>query len=204
MESFLGTWIPSVNGHLALCVTGQHPPWLRLVMPIKYWFGLFEYFCMAVIRQILVRENQKLDADEKAAMEGANRARVEEAAKLEGITFEKAMERRKGYRYLYWSWTCILAQFSFWLRFLYNPLTGSVWPCTYYLTPGNIIQCTFEELEGNPLMPTPIYKPLPPHSAWAENSDRTPTHSGFENTGMELAIVTSSSRPLERIYSQCE
>ena len=70
-------------------------------MPIKYWFGLFEYFCMAVIRQILVRENQKLDADEKAAMEGANRARVEEAAKLEGITFEKAMERRKGYRYLY-------------------------------------------------------------------------------------------------------
>jgi hypothetical protein len=34
-------------------------------------------------------------------MEGVNRARVEEAARLEGITFEEAMERRKGYRYLY-------------------------------------------------------------------------------------------------------
>ncbi|PPQ78121.1 hypothetical protein CVT25_015646 [Psilocybe cyanescens] len=54
-----------------------------------------------VIRQILVRENKKLDADEKAAMEGADRTRVEEAAKLEGLTFEQAMERRKGYRYLY-------------------------------------------------------------------------------------------------------
>lgn len=50
---------------------------------------------------MLVRENRKLDADEKAAMEGANRTRVEEAARLEGITFEQAMERRKGYRFLY-------------------------------------------------------------------------------------------------------
>jgi len=54
-----------------------------------------------LIRQILVRENRKLDADEKAAMEGANRLRVEEAARLEGITFEEAMEKRKGFRYLY-------------------------------------------------------------------------------------------------------
>lgn len=50
---------------------------------------------------MLIRENKKLDADEKAVMEGANRTRVEEAARLEGITFEQAMERRKGYRYLY-------------------------------------------------------------------------------------------------------
>lgn len=55
----------------------------------------------AVIRQMLVRENRKLDADEQTAMQGANRARVEEAARLEGITFEQAMERRKGFRYLY-------------------------------------------------------------------------------------------------------
>ncbi|CAA7261868.1 unnamed protein product [Cyclocybe aegerita] len=54
-----------------------------------------------IIRQMLVHENRKLDADEKAAMEGVNRTRVEEAARLEGITFEEAMERRKGYRYLY-------------------------------------------------------------------------------------------------------
>ena len=54
-----------------------------------------------MIRQILIRKNKKLDADEKLAIESANRTRVEDAAKLEGITFEQAMERRKGYRYLY-------------------------------------------------------------------------------------------------------
>jgi len=50
---------------------------------------------------MLVRENNKLDADEKAAIEKMDSTRVEEAAKLEGISFEQAMERRKGYRYLY-------------------------------------------------------------------------------------------------------
>lgn len=50
---------------------------------------------------MLIRKNKRLDADEKAAMEGADRTRVEEAARLEGITFEQAMERRKGYRFLY-------------------------------------------------------------------------------------------------------
>ncbi|KAI3619082.1 tartrate transporter [Moniliophthora roreri] len=50
------------------------------------------------LRQMLVRENKRLDADE---LQGANRARVEEAAKLEGISFEEALERRKGFRYLY-------------------------------------------------------------------------------------------------------
>ena len=42
-----------------------------------------------------------MDADDKAAMDGANRSRVEEAARLEGISFEQAMEKRKGFRYLY-------------------------------------------------------------------------------------------------------
>jgi hypothetical protein len=50
---------------------------------------------------MLIRKNRKLDADDQLAMEGANKARVEEAARLEGITFEQAMERRKGYRFLY-------------------------------------------------------------------------------------------------------
>lgn len=54
-----------------------------------------------MIRQILLRENKKLDADERLVMGGANETRVRDAAKLEGITFEQAMERRKGYRYLY-------------------------------------------------------------------------------------------------------
>lgn len=54
-----------------------------------------------VIRQMLVRENKRLDADEKAFMEDADQTRIQEAANLEGITFEQAMQRRKGYRYLY-------------------------------------------------------------------------------------------------------
>lgn len=54
-----------------------------------------------MIRQILVRRNKELDADENLVLEGANRTRVEDAAKLEGITFEQAMEKRKGHRYLY-------------------------------------------------------------------------------------------------------
>jgi len=62
---------------------------------------VFSTLLSLVIRQILIRKNKKLDADEKLAIEGANRTRVEDAAKLEGITFEQAMERRKRYRYLY-------------------------------------------------------------------------------------------------------
>jgi len=52
-----------------------------------------------VIRHMLVRRNGKLDADEQRVR--ANQIRVKEAAVLEGITFEQAMERRKGFRYLY-------------------------------------------------------------------------------------------------------
>jgi len=53
------------------------------------------------LRTILIRKNRKMDADDKATMDGANRSRVEEAARLEGISFEQAMEKRKGFRYLY-------------------------------------------------------------------------------------------------------
>ncbi|KAJ7643675.1 MFS general substrate transporter [Roridomyces roridus] len=53
------------------------------------------------IRHHLIQRNKKLDEDERAAMQGANEVRVKEAAILEGISFEQAMERRKGFRYLY-------------------------------------------------------------------------------------------------------
>ncbi|KIM45424.1 hypothetical protein M413DRAFT_24628 [Hebeloma cylindrosporum] len=79
------SWGPEYHQSIAICLSA---------LVASTLFAL-------VIRQMLVRENRKLDADERAAMEGANRARVEEAARLEGITFEQAMERRKGYRYLY-------------------------------------------------------------------------------------------------------
>jgi hypothetical protein len=53
----------------------------------------------SVIRSLLVRENREADKRE-LDLKGAGRQRIEEAARLEGITFEEAVERKKGFRYL--------------------------------------------------------------------------------------------------------
>ena len=53
------------------------------------------------MRSMLKRMNKKLDEDELGAMKGANWKRIEDAARLEGITLEEAIERKKGFRYLY-------------------------------------------------------------------------------------------------------
>ncbi|KAH8115374.1 hypothetical protein DFH11DRAFT_1589021 [Phellopilus nigrolimitatus] len=58
-------------------------------------------FLAFVNRCILKRENRLLDEDELGALKGANRERIEEAARLEGITLEEAMEKKRGFRYLY-------------------------------------------------------------------------------------------------------
>ncbi|KAH8115362.1 major facilitator superfamily domain-containing protein [Phellopilus nigrolimitatus] len=54
-----------------------------------------------VMRCILKRENRQLDENELGALSGANREHIEEVARLEGITFEDVMERKRGLRYLY-------------------------------------------------------------------------------------------------------
>ncbi|KAG1851285.1 major facilitator superfamily domain-containing protein [Suillus subalutaceus] len=54
-----------------------------------------------LMRWILIKENKHMDAVEKDLMEGPGRERIEEAARLEGITFEEAVKRRKSFRYLY-------------------------------------------------------------------------------------------------------
>ncbi|KAJ6611139.1 MFS general substrate transporter [Mycena sp. CBHHK59/15] len=54
-----------------------------------------------IIRQLLLRRNSQLDANEMAAVSDANQERVKEAAHLEGISYEQALERRKGFRYLF-------------------------------------------------------------------------------------------------------
>jgi hypothetical protein len=56
---------------------------------------------LAVIRCILVRENKRMEREEMDLMHGPERERIEEAAKLESITFAEAVKRRKGFRYLY-------------------------------------------------------------------------------------------------------
>jgi len=57
-------------------------------------------FLSLIIRQLLVRKNKELDRRE-LDLQGSGRLRIEEAARLEGITFAEAMERKKGFRYLY-------------------------------------------------------------------------------------------------------
>jgi hypothetical protein len=55
-----------------------------------------------VLRQILKKANEKMETDEQEMFERESmKARVEEAARLEGISFEQAMENRKGFRFLY-------------------------------------------------------------------------------------------------------
>lgn len=49
---------------------------------------------------MLVRANKELDREQMSNLKGSGRLRIEEAARLEGITFEEALERKKGFRYL--------------------------------------------------------------------------------------------------------
>jgi len=58
-------------------------------------------FLGLIMRQILIHENKQMDRLELELMQGPERERVEEAARLECITFEEAMRRRKSFRYLY-------------------------------------------------------------------------------------------------------
>lgn len=50
---------------------------------------------------MLVKENKRLDEDELGGLKGANKERIEEFARLEGISIEEATERKRGFRYLY-------------------------------------------------------------------------------------------------------
>ncbi|KAG1740812.1 major facilitator superfamily domain-containing protein [Suillus paluster] len=58
-------------------------------------------FLGLLMRWILIKENNQIDGEEKKLMEGPGRERIEEAARLEGISFEEALKRRKSFRYLY-------------------------------------------------------------------------------------------------------
>ena len=52
-----------------------------------------------VMRTMLVRENRRMDYEDSDQSE-TKRARIEQAAKLEGITIAEAMEKKRGFRYL--------------------------------------------------------------------------------------------------------
>ena len=50
---------------------------------------------------MLVQLNRQLERDELGEMAGAHKERIEEAARLEGISIEEAIARKRGFRYLY-------------------------------------------------------------------------------------------------------
>ncbi|KAH7906918.1 major facilitator superfamily domain-containing protein [Hygrophoropsis aurantiaca] len=58
-------------------------------------------FLSFIIRWMLIRENKQMDKDDMKFMRGPDRERIEEAARLEGITFDEATRRRRAVRFLY-------------------------------------------------------------------------------------------------------
>ena len=54
-----------------------------------------------VMRVLLLRENEQMAEKGLDTMDESERQRIEEAARLEGITFDEAVRRRMGFRYQY-------------------------------------------------------------------------------------------------------
>ena len=51
---------------------------------------------------MLVRENRRMDqAENELSLNASKRERIEQAAELEGITIAEAMDKQRGFRYLY-------------------------------------------------------------------------------------------------------
>ena len=50
---------------------------------------------------MLVRENRQMDQMYELSLNEAKRKRIEQAAKLKGVTIAEAMENQRGFRYLY-------------------------------------------------------------------------------------------------------
>ena len=63
-------------------------------------YELIRYLPFQVIRYLLVRANKELDRALELDLKGTGRQRLEEAARLEGISFDEAVRRKKGFRYL--------------------------------------------------------------------------------------------------------
>ena len=104
MASQLGSGVPSVDDHRALQFRSLERLGFRYVganpHPSVFRLGpTYAHACL-VIRQMLIHENKRMDREEQE-LTGDQRERVEEAARLEGISFEEAVRRRRGFRYLY-------------------------------------------------------------------------------------------------------
>lgn len=51
---------------------------------------------------MLIRENRRMNqAEDELSLDSSKRERIEQAAKLEGITVAEAIHKQRGFRYLY-------------------------------------------------------------------------------------------------------
>ncbi|KLO20543.1 MFS general substrate transporter [Schizopora paradoxa] len=78
-------WGPQYTQSMAICISSMG----------------FSIMLALIIRRMLMLENKRLDEDELGASRGVDRERIEEFAKLEGITVKEALEKKRGFRYLY-------------------------------------------------------------------------------------------------------
>ncbi|EIM85079.1 MFS general substrate transporter [Stereum hirsutum FP-91666 SS1] len=62
---------------------------------------VFSSVLSLIVRQMLIRANHRLAQSELEDLTGAKRQRIEDAARLEGISVEEALERKRGFRYLF-------------------------------------------------------------------------------------------------------
>jgi len=55
-----------------------------------------------VIRTMLIRENRRMDqAEDESSLNASKRERIKQAAEIEGITIAEALDKQRGFRYLY-------------------------------------------------------------------------------------------------------
>lgn len=96
----MGPRLPPIHVHRHRVLLAEHRPRSRYVcLTLNLCFRT--HYVTTVVRHILIAQNKKLDESDAEEMTPARRQRIEDAARLEGLTFEEAAERQKGFRYLY-------------------------------------------------------------------------------------------------------
>lgn len=50
---------------------------------------------------MIIQDNNRLESSSMEMLKEENREKLEDAARLEGISVEEVVERRRGFRYLY-------------------------------------------------------------------------------------------------------
>lgn len=101
VEGRVGPQLSPLNDHRSGVSCVQFRPRARCVFRLLVRSESRGIDMCVAIRYMLVSQNKKLDKSGVEDLTDAERDRIEEAARLEGLTLEEALERKKGFRYLY-------------------------------------------------------------------------------------------------------